>query len=462
MHKSKMSPKQTARPKAESIRRENDDSSSSRSSSSTDGCPSYGATPSRPPRQSALRARTLSAWTKHRAAILMLGATVCGVTMNTCARFLEHGGGGDPSRPPMHPLQLLLARMAVTVAFSSAYMAWRRRSQFPWGRRDVRGLLLLRGACGFFGIWGMWQSMMYLPLAEATVITFLVPSVTGYVCHLLIREPYTRPEQVASLVALAGVVVIARPASLLGSGGGGGEEEAPVGGSPEWAAGGMGDGVTPAQRLGAIGIALVGVLGTAGAYTAIRKIGTRAHPLVTTYYFAWTCIIVALAALVFAPVLDIAQPELRFQLPHGALEWLLLLVICLAGFLTQFLLTAALGGVEGGSAASQAATRNRAMSMTYTAMVFAAVSDRLVFGIDMGVATLAGSVLIIGSALWAAFSKREEEEAPARDADLEAGAGGEVVLAGGDGENARLLQDQGESDDRESGDEEDGTGKAAR
>ncbi|KAL8407661.1 hypothetical protein RB594_006478 [Gaeumannomyces avenae] len=393
----------------------------------------------------------------------MLGATVCGVAMNTCARFLEHGGG-DPSRRPMHPLQLLLARMAVTVAFSSAYMAWRpgRQSQFPWGRRDVRGLLILRGVCGFFGIWGMWQSMMYLPLAEATVITFLVPSVTGYVCHLIIREPYTRPEQVASLVALAGVVVIARPASLLGSGGGGGGNATRA---AQEAAGGRGGGVTPAQRLGAIGIALVGVLGSAGAYTAIRKIGTRAHPLVTTYYFAWTCIIVALAALVFAPVLDIAQPELRFQLPHGALEWLLLLVICLAGFLTQFLLTAGLGGVEGGSAASQAATRNRAMSMTYTAMVFAAVSDRLVFGIDMGVATLAGSVLIIGSALWAVFSKREEEEeAPerARDADLEAGAGGEAVLAGGDGENARLLSDQGGFDDGESGDEEDGTGKAAR
>ncbi|KAL8380704.1 hypothetical protein RB595_005130 [Gaeumannomyces hyphopodioides] len=450
MYKSKMSPKQTARPKAESIRLENDSSSSNSSSSSTDGGPSYGATPSQPPRPSTLKARTLSTWTKHRAAILMLCSTICGITMNACARFLEHGGG-SPSLRPMHPMQLLLVRMAVTVAFSSAYMAWRPEPQFPWGGRGVRGLLLLRGACGFFGIWGMWQSMMYLPLAEATVITFLVPSVTGYVCHLLIHEPYARAEQVASLVALAGVVVIARPASLLGSGGGGG--------------GGTGDDVTPAQRLGAIGIALIGVLGTAGAYTTIRKIGGRAHPLVTTYYFAWTCTIVALAALVFAPVLDIAQPELRFQLPRGAWEWLLLLIICVAGFLTQFLLTAGLGGVKGGSTASQAATRNRALSMSYTAMVFAAVSDKLVFGIDMGVATFAGSVLIIGSALWAAFSKREEE-APApereRSADLESGAGGEAATASGDGENARLLSDQDESSDEEPGAEEDGPGKAAR
>ncbi|KLU89563.1 hypothetical protein MAPG_08534 [Magnaporthiopsis poae ATCC 64411] len=453
-----MSLNQPARPKAESIPLGND------GSSSTDGGSSHAAPPFQPPRPSPLKAQTLSTWTKHRAAILMLAATLCGITMNTCARFLEHGGGSDgedPSRRPMHPMQMLLVRMAVTVFFSSVYMRWRPSPQFPWGGRELRGLLLLRGVCGFFGIWGMWQSLMYLPLAEATVITFLAPSFTGYVCHVLIHEPFTRPEQIASFVALAGVVIIARPTSLLGlSGGGGGE---PVGGSQH---GGEGDGVTPAQRLGAVGIALIGVLGTAGAYTTIRKMGARVNPLVPTYYFAWICTIVSLAALVFGPILDIGQPELQFQMPHGAWECLLLLVICVAGFLTQFLLTAALGGVKGGSAASQAATRNRATSMSYTAMVFAAVSDKLVFGIDMDAATFVGSVLIIGSAMWAAFSKKEEAaptaERPREDGDLESGAGGAAAPAGGNGEDARLLLDREGSSDEESSDEEEGTGKVAR
>lgn len=123
----------------------------------------------------------------------------------------------------------------------------------------------------------------------------------------------------------------------------------------------------------------------------------------------------------------------------------------MAGFLTQFLLTAALGGVKGGSAASQAATRNRALSMSYTAMVFAAVSDKLVFDIDMDAATLVGSVLIIGSAMWAAFSKKEEAaptaERPREDDDLESGAGGATASAGRGGEDARLLSDRDGSSD---------------
>jgi drug/metabolite transporter (DMT)-like permease len=56
----------------------------------------------------------------------------------------------------------------------------------------------------------MWYSMMYLPLAEATVITFLAPSVAGYLCHLVLKDPFTRKEQLGSFVALAGVILIAQ------------------------------------------------------------------------------------------------------------------------------------------------------------------------------------------------------------------------------------------------------------
>jgi hypothetical protein len=45
------------------------------------------------------------------------------------------------------------------------------------------------------------------------------------------------------------------------------------------------DGVTPEERIMAVGIALVGVLGASGAYTTIRKIGKQAHALHTVSYF---------------------------------------------------------------------------------------------------------------------------------------------------------------------------------
>jgi len=115
--------------------------------------------------------------------------------------------------------------------------------------------------------------MMYLPLAEATVITFLAPAFTGYICHLLIKDPFTKKEQIASLLALAGVVLIARPTSFFGGSGtqpsgGTGPPEAPSNGTSTELP--VGDEPTPEQRLMGIGIAMIGVLGASGAYTCIR------------------------------------------------------------------------------------------------------------------------------------------------------------------------------------------------
>jgi len=114
---------------------------------------------------------------------------------------------------------------------------------------------------------------MYLPLAEATVITFLAPAFTGYICHLLIKDPFTKKEQIASLLALAGVVLIARPTSFFGGSGtqpsgGTGPPEAPSNGTSTELP--VGDEPTPEQRLMGIGIAMIGVLGASGAYTCIR------------------------------------------------------------------------------------------------------------------------------------------------------------------------------------------------
>lgn len=130
--------------------------------------------------------------------------------------------------------------------------------------------------------------MMYLPLAEATVITFLAPMLAGYICHVLIKDPFTRTEQLASLVALAGIILIARPLSLFGP-----AASTTVGVAapedhtnstaiaaipPEPTSPASGAEATPAQRLLAILVALIGVLGGAAALASIRVIGTRAHP----------------------------------------------------------------------------------------------------------------------------------------------------------------------------------------
>lgn len=338
---------------------------------------------------------------RNRGLVLVAVAQLFGALMNLSARLLELDGEG------MHPFQILFARMSITTLFSCIYAFKSHVPDFPLGRREVRWLLVVRGFTGFFGIYGMWYSMMYLPLAEATVITFLAPSVAGYICHVLLHDPFTRKEQVASLLALVGVVFIARPASLFPSGHGPGTP-APTTGvevtpysnatqashHPQTA-----EEATPAQRLWAIGVALIGVLGGAGAFTTIRWIGKRAHPLISVNYFSIWCVVVSTAALTLAPVLDVGQPELHFALPSSAKQWFLLLSLGVCGFIMQVMLTSGIAGEKS----------NRATAMVYTHMLFAAGFDRWVFGHEMGALSLMGCGLIIGSALWVALTKKEEE-----------------------------------------------------
>src|SRR5699024_10847149 len=111
----------------------------------------------------------------------------------------------------------------------------------------------------------------------------------GFVCWFLLREPFTRFEQLATVVALLGVVLIAQPAALFSGGGtssstGGGDDHSTTE-PPEQGLPGADHQTTAQERLVAVGVALLGVLGAAGAFTTLRSIGKRAHPLISVNFF---------------------------------------------------------------------------------------------------------------------------------------------------------------------------------
>ncbi|KAI6903359.1 hypothetical protein KC334_g7213 [Hortaea werneckii] len=287
--------------------------------------------------------------------------------------------------------------MSITVVLASGYMYYRKTPYFPLGMPEVRWLLVARGFGGFFGVFGMYYSLLYLPLADATVITFLAPSLACWACSILINEPFGRLEQIAGLVSLVGVALIARPTSLFAaflskdSPPATGNSDAIPGGNSTGAASGEDsdassyENVTPEQRLAAVGIALIGVLGAATAYTTIRWIGKRAHPLISVNYFAvWSTIVSIFMMLVL--------PDVGFLLPADAKEWAYLIFLGTCGFIMQFLLAAGLAYEKS----------SRATNMTYTQMLFALAFDKLIFGHTPDLMSIAGSTLIVGSALYVA------------------------------------------------------------
>ncbi|KAF7550818.1 hypothetical protein G7046_g7905 [Stylonectria norvegica] len=347
-------------------------------------------------------------WLRNRPAILVALSQFFGALMNLSARLVELEGDG------MHPVQVLLMRQFMTSVCCIIYMWLMKTPDFPFGRKEIRWLLVLRGCSGYFGIYGVWYSMMYIPLADATVIQFLAPGVAGIFCYFALREPFTRIEQLGTLVALLGVVLIAQPASLFSKSAG--ESEPTTEMPPETGLPGADHESTAEERLVAVAVGLLGVLGAAGAFTALRTIGKRAHPLISVNYFGVISTIISVSVLVLAPALDIGQPTLRWLTPATLKQWMLLLPLGILGFIMQYLLTAGLGSDKS----------NKANAMVYTHMLFAASFDRWVFGHRMGLMSAMGCTLILGSAIGVVLTKKAPAPKAADDVERQGNLDGEA------------------------------------
>lgn len=274
------------------------------------------------------------------------------------------------------------------------------------------------------------DSLIYLPIAEAVVITFVAPIISCWAYSIFFHEPFGLLDQVAGLVSFAGVVLIAQPSWLFGS------ETASTSGSHGVEGNAIAANattqtfdtngipvVTPSQRLSAVIIGFIGACGAAGAYTTLRYIGKRAHPLISVNYFATWCTIVSAFALLFVP-------SVEFRLPSNLREWSLLVSLGTCGFVMQFLLTAGLAHDKSA----------RATQMVYTQVLFGIAFDKIIWNVTPGIWSCVGSLVVLASALyvavWGAAAKAGGEAKERGRGDEEVG----LVTDGdrdGDGQGAK-------------------------
>lgn len=311
----------------------------------------------------------------------------------------------NPMNPQLTnpPPQILFARMSITAVASYLYM-FLASTPSPLGTRPVRVLLLLRALFGFIGVYALYYSVQYLPLSEATVITFLSPIISCYACSLLIPgEAFSRKQLFAGLISLGGVVLIARPFSKRDPN----TAIATPTAAAAWALGisASTDDKPPSEtdsyhHVMATIVALVGVLGASGAYTSIRMIGRRAHPLVSVTYFSSVTTVISFVAMV-------TLPSVPFRVPNTVVEWTLLTGLGVCGFLLQFLLTAGLSYVPPASVSDgkPVAQGGRATSMLYMQMLFAVFYDKVVWGSTLSPISWVGSAIILVCAIYVAFSQ---------------------------------------------------------
>ncbi|KAL4914222.1 hypothetical protein BDW62DRAFT_190897 [Aspergillus aurantiobrunneus] len=377
-------------------------------------------------------------WLQGKGMILVMLSQFFGASMNVMTQDLElKGRNGEGFKP----FQILFARMSITVIASYLYM-WYANVPQPFGNRAVFPLLIFRAAGGFWGVYGLYYSVQYLPLSEATVLTFLAPILSCYACSIFLPgESFNRKQQLAGFVSLIGVILIARPFPFFQSGAGNNAN------SIETERENPGD-ADENQRLMAVIMALIGVLGASSAYTSIRMIGRRCHPLVSVTYFSLFTTVLSAIAMIFLP-------SISLELPGTLLEWTVLIALGMCGFLLQFLLTAGLAYVppsprvlnksasnryfrknsqhfneDENASKSEADTSTRsssgtkATSMLYTQMLFALFYDSAVWGSTLSAVSWIGSALILCSALYVAMAR--ESPALANTADSEENVGGDA------------------------------------
>lgn len=92
--------------------------------------------------------------------------------------------------------------------------AWHRAGPGFWRTRKlglqlVRSLMLVLATLGFFG------GLRYLPLAEASAITFLAPIFVVALSWPVLREHAPRARRIASVTGFVGILILLRPGSAV-------------------------------------------------------------------------------------------------------------------------------------------------------------------------------------------------------------------------------------------------------
>jgi drug/metabolite transporter (DMT)-like permease len=240
--------------------------------------------------------------------------------------------------------EVVLIRALVSLALSG-WLLWRARIP-PLGHR--RGLLMARGVVGTAALYFFYGAVARLPMATATVLQYLYPTLTAALAWLLLGERVGRRLFLAMLLGWLGVLVIAAPLLPRHSG------AAP-------------------DSLGLL-MALAGALLTAVAYTSVRRLGRSEHPLVIILYFPLMAVPLTLPAVLLDPVWPTA----------GEAAWLVGV-----GLFTQLGQIGVTRGLIGLPAA-------QATALSYAQVVFAALWGWLFFAEVAEPRTWLGALLVLG------------------------------------------------------------------
>ncbi|WP_170473516.1 DMT family transporter [Ruegeria arenilitoris] len=270
------------------------------------------------------------------AALLILAASafIAGTTL------LAKALGTDALGPALHPFQISHGRFLFAFFVIVTAVALLR----PELRRPHWGLHIGRTSFGWVGITLMFASVAFIPIADATAISFLNPIFAMVLAIPLLKEGVGPWRWLAAAVALSGALILLRPTP---------------------------DSFQPAALLALAAAAVIGM-----ELIFIKKLSGREIPIQILFINNAMGLTIATVAVSFV-----------FQMPTTA-QW-----IALAGI--GFLMACAQACFVNGMARADASF---VAPISYATLIFAACYDFTVFGVIPDPVTLVGSAIIMTGA----------------------------------------------------------------
>ncbi|MDQ3140199.1 MAG: DMT family transporter [Pseudomonadota bacterium] len=248
----------------------------------------------------------------------------------------------------VHTVELVFYRFAFGLPPLLAWMAWSRN--FDAWRTDRPRAHLTRAAIGLTTMVLAFSALDFLPLAEATTISFAAPLFAVALSALLLGESVGKHRWSAVLAGLAGVAIVMRPAGA----------DLPIAG---------------------LMVAIAAAFGVACVNIMIRQIGKTEGPQTTVLWFTVSSMLVVGALMPF------------FAANHNGRVWAIIVAIGIFGGFGQLFLTASLRYAPVAVIAP----------FDYTQLLWAVLLGWLIWNMQAPPSTWAGAAVIVASGLYTVY-----------------------------------------------------------
>ncbi len=263
----------------------------------------------------------------------MLWAVFFFALMNVCVKAL----------PGIPAMEVVFFRCAVSIVLS--YVWLRKLGVNVWGQRRNRWRLWGRGISGTVALFMFFVTVQKMPLASAVTVQYLSPVFTAIIAMIFLREKIKPIQWLFFAISFAGIVAL--------------------------------KGFDERISWFYLGIGLAAAVLAGVAYTFVRSMSGREHPLVIVFYFQ-----------VVGTLLGGAYSLYEFKVPD-LYELTILIGIGLAAHIAQVFLTRALQGEKAGIVTS----------LNFFGAIYAAIFGWLLFGERITLANVLAMALVITGVL---------------------------------------------------------------